>query len=244
MNSVRSKLIAFLRSLDVSPDEADDLAQEALLKVLESTTESQNLEAFAITTAKNLWIDRGRKSALHKAKTPTLKSDAQSRRHQARQDETVAQAGQLLRLAGAMEQLAVWGNEGSTGVVVSSALEVDLQSVQRDVAFFLNVLDGLPYTDRHRRNKKKEYQAKLQAALQDSGYLVRRPSSTARAHEATGPTQSLNEDVADKGGVQVLTDYYLVRGSMLARRFCAKLRHPDAVEIARKARNTVFGATR
>jgi hypothetical protein len=248
---LRPQLVALAIKKGLIPADAEDAASEALEALLKRQPKPANPAAYAKGALSRLISGRWRQSAAEMRKVQAVALGAEDTVSSPEADQ--APLLELAALAGAMEQMTVWGNQGSTHLVTKSVQDIDRDGIMKDAAFMFQVVDLLPYTRRHRLNKAEELRGRLRGLLDRCGYRFEKRAKETHRLVATSQKAARQEPRIPASGkkgasqrkgretVLLVSDWYLTRGMMLAGSLCPRLTFEERMEIAWKARVAVFG---
>jgi len=238
-----ASLIAQGRALGLPADAAKDVAQEALAAATAKCPEKPH--PYARQVVRNLagrWR-RDRGMAERNSQSPDDRTQASC----GQPDILLENAGELAKLSAAVEHFVVWGEfdpGGKTYRVVSSLAEIDVASIQRELRFYLRVVDGIPVTTRHKRRLRDRLRAELQAALGHAGYCYRGELSSSLV-EAVGGEPAAGEappnQLASAADDSIIAlDEEVGRGVMLLERLGVDIGLEQALSIVGPARDATW----
>lgn len=143
----REPLLRYLYRLTGDPARAEDLAEEAFLRLVENPSPKENLRGWLYTVARNLVAERARTRRTRDRLRPESDPTRSSPR---RPDELFAEGRAIDRLRAALEELRprdqqvlLMRQEGFTHREIAEAIGVETSSVGTIVARALRRLEGV-----------------------------------------------------------------------------------------------------
>lgn len=251
------KLLAVARRAGITPAEAEECLQEALVVLARQPQAPASPGAFLADVVRKRAIDVKRKARTAGGDAPEPQAGPLD----------LDAVEEVLAIDGAIENLIMWGGTGSTRRIVKSIADFDRWPTLRWLAYCLAVIEALPRCDRQRRRLREQFEAGIRTALARSGYMLDahrpRPAETITLGDLLGgraggehdPVIEVDDDAdgypgdehpgeADdehRGGSILVTDPTLSRGITLALRFAPELGFRDALALAQAASDRVYG---
>jgi len=245
-DGLRARLVKNAQRIGLALPDAEDVAQAAIAAAVEKSP--KNPAGYAVGAANNLaarWYrDVRRRTRKIDDRPPTV-----------RVDEALNHTRELVKLCGAMEQVVMWGTldpGGNTYMLVESVLDVDVSAILRELAYYLDVIERIPVSQKQHGRLRDRFLSEIQSALTDSGYKYRGLDTDRelpnRATTASEPAPEEAHDGSDQPPdgeagdgsvvrtVTVINDHLVSRGVSLVHLLGVKIGHDQAIEIACAAR--------
>jgi hypothetical protein len=234
--TARDALVRSAKRLGLTPEDAQDKVQDALL--LAYRKQAIDPASFAGAALKNF----ARRAARKVPSIPALEGPGV--------ESVLATAENVARLDAALEQVLVWSGlfgGGTTGIVVVKSLtDFDVFRVLVEFQAVLEAIDLLPFSPRHRRRLRRRFETVIAAAWKecevsvDSGLAERERRREESDEQDEGEEQDEEEIEGDvASGVWVPVLYFengvLERAFTVIRRAAPKLSTEESIELAAEA---------
>ncbi len=188
VKNLRAELVRIARGRDAG-HRAEDLAQDALAAAHKKAP--RNVGEYARATLMKLLLKerRTRKSRPADVFDPNAQGEAL--------DVGLLHVEKLVHADAALEQLILWGNEGTTRRIIGSLAEVNVPSIERRVGFYAALVYLLPLSARHINRVAKDLSEKIDAARPRSGWVYEEVLE--RRHAKISPVMEKEAEAVKRG---------------------------------------------
>lgn len=246
----RAQFVAAATSRGAARADAEDAAHDAIVAVLAKKPENAN--QYGRKVARNRVARQRRDQSRGRARGHTAPPDAPDI------PVSLAWGADVANLAGALEQVVGWGTldpGGRTFTVVGSVSDVDEKTVADELRFYLDVIERVAASERHRRRLKARFFKLIRSAMTNSGYryrdtatppvrIVEPAEEEAVCHE--DDTEDADEDrtrgEARLVWVRVIADGFMSRALSLLDSLRVNIPYDEKLKIARDARTAMLRA--
>lgn len=255
IEDTRASIIADARRAGLGPEDAEDIAQQALQAALEKERREGPLDNFGgLARNAGRWaitkFIRGRKRGAANApdRPPTLNLD-----------DDLDRLREMAKLAGEMEQFVFWDQidpGGTTHLRVESLADAPIATIFLDLGYYREVLQGLQDVDvRHRRRLAQRVREALTNAMEDARFMYVNPRGDVQAKVEAADvdknieTSGIDADTAGERGEEqgesinlqvICRDPVISRGLMLLDRLGVRLETSSKLRIAEDAKERVL----
>lgn len=203
--ALRTKLVARAMASGLSVHEAEDVAQQAIVAVLEAK-ELRYPAAYALTCLARKIVGR-----LRARQIATRGSDSWLLANWFREPTPSLD---IVAISAAIEQLAVWGRSGSTRRVLTPADEIEsiARNAAADFETLLEAIDSLPVSVRQRRRYRNRLATLLRETIiaGHAGVVLVTPAESPESHfnillgQAAGSLLRARQAQADPSEIALL----------------------------------------
>lgn len=256
IENTRAAIIADARRAGLDPEDAQDIAQQALHAALEKEQRDGPLDNFGgLARNAGRWAiakffrERRRRGAHTADRSSALNLD-----------DGLDRLREMAKLAGEMEQFVVWDHidpGGTTRLRVESLVDAPIATIFLDLAYYREVLQRLQGVDvRHRRRLAQRVREGLANAMEDAGFMYVNPrgdlADEGEFADLDEKIEATESDVAaapdrddDEQGESITLyvichDHAVSRGMMLLDRLGVRLKASDKLRIAEDAKARVL----
>jgi hypothetical protein len=172
---LRRRLVAAARKIVATKSDAEDVAQEALLAMSHREPPPDDPAAFALGAARKLALKLIRDRANRQRLSVALPDPAVTPQNGG-PPAVLAEAERWAQVDAAVEHVIVWGefdDGGATRAVYRSLAELDVDAIQRRLAYYLAVIASLPRGYKQKKRLREQLQDLIRDAFACSSYEIR-----------------------------------------------------------------------